>query len=167
MSYDTARTRIIMFSLALTGALLPFLFLGPALGYPLSPPQAGQMISVIVPVFLSYLGAAVAYVFKPGGETLPTAGPQTRPLLGMLINGGFIVFTLSLASLLVAFGYSNRLSAPPHSGMEFSDFAAGITVILGILTSTVGASMVYLFGMRPETAPQPAVGAGPAPGTNP
>ena len=156
MTYDTARTRIILFSLAVTGSLLPFLFIGPAVGYPLQPPQARQLIAVIIPVFLSYLGAGIAYVFK-GTPAEPEPNPERRSLLGLLINGAFLVFTLCLLSLIGAFGYSNRLSALPGTGMEFTEFAAGMTAILGILTSTVGASMVYLFG---QAAAAPA--AGPA-----
>jgi hypothetical protein len=153
MTNDGARRRILLLSLAITGILLPFLFIGPAAGYPLTAPQASQLISMIVPVFLSYLGSAVAFVFLRQEEQ-EELGTRKHDLLSIVVNGGFLVFAICLVSLFGAFGFSNRLSAPPGGGMPFADLSTGVTTVLGIMTTTVGASIVYLFGRPQDRQPR-------------
>jgi len=152
MNYDDARRKIILYSLLLTGVLVPFFFLARAFGYPLSPDQGTQTLSLIVPVFLGYLGSGIAFVFNPPGAALPEPNAQTRALLRTLINGAFIVFAVSFVSLLVGFGWANRPSALPGAGMSFSTFSNGITLILSIMTTIVGGSVIFLFGAQARDA---------------
>jgi hypothetical protein len=148
MNYDDARRKIILYSLVLTGLLLPFFFLAQAFVYPLSSDQSTQTLSLIVPVFLGYLGSGIAFVFNPPGNALPEPSDATRALLRLLINGAFAVFALGFVSLLTGFGWANRLGATPGSGMSFQAFSNGITLTLSIMTTVVGGSVIFLFGAQ-------------------
>jgi membrane protease YdiL (CAAX protease family) len=144
MTFDTARMRVISLSLLITGILLPFFFAAPTLDYPLSDAQAQQILSAVLPVFLGYVGAAVAYVFKPRPEPdLATA--RADPLLSVIVNGAFLAFGIGFVVLLFAFGFSNRASQPPGAGMPFADFSKGVTGLLGLMTASIGAAIVHLF----------------------
>jgi len=60
-----ARIAIVVFSLGITGVLLTFLILAPALGMPFNPGRNEniRLIEIIVPVFFGYLGSAAHFVF--------------------------------------------------------------------------------------------------------
>jgi hypothetical protein len=154
MTYDEARFRIILFSLCLTGVLLPFFFLAPTIGYPLSPDQSRQVISQVLPVFLGYLGAGVAFMFSPPGNKLPDQPESNKRLLALLINGIFVVFTVSLLAILIGFGVSNARTALPGTGISFPTFSDYITTVISLMNTVVGASVIYLFGVQQQAAPQ-------------
>ena len=144
MLYDEARARVILYSLLITAVLLPFFILAPAIGYPMSNEQAYQVVSLIIPVFLGYLGSGVAYIFNQPIKRLPAQTPANRDLLSLCLNGIFIVFSLSFAALLLSFYSGNRRSADPGIGMEFPTFMNYLTVLLGLLTTVVGAAVTFL-----------------------
>lgn len=70
MTYDSARFWVLAYSLGLTGLLLPFFFLAPVIGYPLDNDQAKQALSLLLPVFLGYLGSGVVFIFNPPAGAL-------------------------------------------------------------------------------------------------
>jgi hypothetical protein len=150
MSYDTGRLWIIVYSLAITGILLPFFFLAPVAGFPLSSDQSKQVISLLLPVFLGYLGSGVVFIFNPPPGPLPELTEVNRRMLALLIHGVFAIFATSFLALICAFGIANNKSALPGSGMDFPTFSNGITTILSIMTTVVGAAVIYLFGVRPQ-----------------
>jgi hypothetical protein len=150
MSYDAARYWVLAYSLCLTGVMLPFFFLAPVLGYPLEGDQARQALSLVLPVFLGYLGSGIVFIFNPPGGALPELSDANRRMLSLLIHGIFFVFAVSLLALLIAFGVSNKTGRPPGSGMQFTAFSNGITVLLSVMTTVVGAAVIYLFGIQPR-----------------
>jgi hypothetical protein len=150
MSYDAARFWVLAYSIILTGLTLPFFFLAPIAGYPLDPDQAKQSLSLVLPVFLGYLGSGVVFIFNPPAGTLPELNEANKRLLGLLIHGIFFVFAVSFLALIIAFGISNKKTGLPGSGMEFSSFSNGITATLSIMTTVVGAAVIYLFGVQPR-----------------
>lgn len=150
MTYDQARFRVILYSLILTGVLLPFFFLAPVFHFPLSSEQSQQSVSLILPVFLGYLGAGASYVFNQRREALPEQSVYDLRLLGLMINGIFVVFTLCFCALLFSFYMANRDTGLPGTGMDFPTFSNYLTAILSILTTVVGASVIYLFGVQPK-----------------
>ena len=147
MTIDDARLRVIIYSLGITGILIPFFFLAPSLGYPLSSKQARVIMAVILPVFLGYLGSAVSFVFNHA-QPPPKTNISSERLLGVLLNGSVAVFALGFGALIFAFGHSNRAAALPGTGMSFDDFSTGVTTLMSIMTATIGAAIIPLFGAK-------------------
>ena len=69
-------------------------------------------------------------------------------MLELLVKGPVIVFCLMLVTVVVAFGYSNRLSAPPGDGMNVDLLSNTVTAALGLLAVTTNVIIAYLFAME-------------------
>jgi hypothetical protein len=100
-------------------------------------------------VFFGYLGSVALYLFIPTvkGNVEPP-GRQPVELLGLMVKGPVVVFLTGMVGIGFAFGYSNRASAPPGSGMSVDQMAASIAGILGLLTTTTAVVVAYLFSQH-------------------
>jgi len=143
MSLEQARTWTIAASLALTCALMFFFFVAPSLGYPLEPPQALQLLEIILPLFLGYLGTASHFIFRPRFKDVQLTG--RREQLGLLVRGPIYAFGVAMSGLLFAFGWSNRLAAPAGVGMSFETLSGSLAAALGLLAATTSVIVAYLF----------------------
>jgi hypothetical protein len=148
MSPLAARRAVVLFSLVSTGVLIPFLILAPYIGYPLKPGESLAVVRVVTPVFLGFLGAASIFVTKVHQEISDIRGDSGR-LLGFLIFGPFLLFFVSMISLLLAFYIGN---SPRQTivgiGITVDDLTSWISIILGILTVTAGVISNSLFGLE-------------------
>lgn len=141
MTVDAARKDLIVSSLAITGCQILFLILAPVLNYPLRYPQNIQILQIITPVFLGYLGSAAHFIFRPEP---PDVRVQNQ-LLGLLVKGPLIIYVVTVAGALTAFGYSNRTAATPGDGMSVDHLSTALAICLGILAATTSVISSYLF----------------------
>ncbi|MBW8877892.1 MAG: hypothetical protein JF614_23255 [Acidobacteria bacterium] len=144
MNIATARKWLVVASLSITGFMLLFCVTAPALSYPLEFAQSLRLVEIVVPVFFGYLGTATHFVFKKTRK-VPLARPQARPLLGLLIKGPLLVYSVTTLAAILAFGLTNRSGAPPGSGMSVDELAMSFSILLGLLTVTTTVLVSYLF----------------------
>lgn len=150
----TARLWLVAASLLMSGSLIVFFLLAPAIGYPLEFAQSLRILEIVLPVFLGYLGAAALYAFResPADDHIEFR-PAAAPLVMLLVKGPVITFAIAFVALLFAFGMTNRQSAPPGSGINVDQLAAGMTAILGLLTVTTNVAVAYLFRGHVSVSP--------------
>jgi len=144
MTIESARKWLVLGSLIVTGTHFIFFLIAPAVGYPIEYEHSIRLLQISTPVFLGYLGAASRFVFQRHKATDQVV--ISNPLLGTLIRGPFIVFGLASIAALCAFGYSNRLNAPPGVGMSVDTLATAVTTALGLLAVTTNVAVSALFG---------------------
>jgi hypothetical protein len=143
MTVDAARRWLIISSLMITGTQIVFLLVAPVIGYPLVYPKNLDLLQIISPVFLGYLGSAAHFIFQnPAPEV-----PVQNKFLGLLVRGPLIIYVLAVSGSLAAFGYANRASVEPGTGptMSVSNLATALSVSLGVLAVTTGVINSYLF----------------------
>lgn len=147
MSYETARLWLVRASLASVGSLLAFVLLAPLFHYPLQYQDAPRVLEICVPVLLSYLGAAVRFVTRGVRSSAPTPNSTKHEsdLLGLVIKGPILVFLVVSGAAFVAFGVSNRASAPIGIGMGLDQLCTTLTIALSILTASTSVLVSYLF----------------------
>jgi hypothetical protein len=138
-----ARRWLVFATMILTGGLLTFFLVCPAIGYPLEFSQSTRILEIVLPVFLGYLGTASLFFFRSQAASELKVSPAAENLLGPLVKGPIIVFVFATIALLAAFGVSNL--AEGGSGMSVDALAAGITAILGLLAVTTNVIIAYLF----------------------
>lgn len=158
MSVDRARKWLILSSLIITGLQMVFLLLSPAIGYPLRYPKNLDLLQIVTPVFLGYLGAAAHFIFL----NPPPEVHVQNAFLGMLVKGPLMIYALAAGSSFAAFGYANRTSALPGAGMSTDNLATALSLSLGVLAATTGVIAPYLF-VTPNPAPQAPQTSVPAP----
>lgn len=148
MTIDQARKWIISSSIFITGAQLVFLLVAPAINYPLTYPKNLELLQIITPVFLGYLGAAAHFVFQNPAPPVPVQ----NQFLGMLVRGPFIVYGLAVVAALAAFGFTNRVGVAMGGGMSTANLATALSIALGILAATTSILSSYLF-VAPHLTP--------------
>lgn len=146
MTIQSARKWLVLSSLSITGAHFIFFLIAPAVGYPIEYEHSIRLLQISTPIFFGYLGSASRFVFNARGQEKANEVIISNPLLGTLIRGPFIVFGLASVAALCAFGYSNRLAAPPGIGMSVDTLATVITTALGLLAVTTNVAVSALFG---------------------
>jgi len=146
MNTNEARRWLVRFSLLVTGGLLLFLLLAPAVGYPLEYSQAIRLIEIVSPTFVGYLGAAARFLVskKPAPGFRP--GEATRQVSGLVVRGSGWLFALLAAGVLLAFWLTNRSGAAPGAGMDIDLLAGLFTMLLALVTATTGLLISHLFG---------------------
>jgi uncharacterized membrane protein YidH (DUF202 family) len=147
MSVYHARRWLIGASLIAAGSAFCFFMLAPVLGYPLRHSQAQSVLQIVLPVFLGYLGAATQFVFQktPSPEDAFTISPT----MSLLVRGPIALFLGMIAVAIFAFGYSNRLSAPPgEEGMSVDQLSTAVTAATGLLAVTTNVVVAYLFAVE-------------------
>ena len=146
MTPNAARRWLVSASLSISTCMLVFFVLAPVVGYPLEFAQSLRVAEIVLPVFLGYLGTASLYVFR---ATFPSDEVAFRPavadLIGLLVKGPVVVFTIAATTLIAAFGISNGRNAAAGSGISIDQFAAGMSASLGLLTVTTNVAVSYLF----------------------
>jgi len=113
----------------------------PIIGFPLQYPKNLELLQLISPVFLGYLGAASHFIFQNPVPEVPVV-PQ---FLGLLVKGPIIIYTAVVFGAFAAFAYSNRVGAPIGSGMSAENLSTAISIALGLLAVTTGVISSYLF----------------------
>jgi hypothetical protein len=149
MSMYQARKWLIVASLAMAALAFGFFILAPVLGYPLRYSQAQSLLQIVLPVSLGYLGAATQFVFQK--EPPPEEGVSPPPMMELLIKGPIAVFGLMMVVAIVAFGYSNRVAAPPGEGMNVEQLSAIVTAAMGLLAVTTNLIVSYLFAIEKKS----------------
>ncbi|MFL9829094.1 hypothetical protein, partial [Rhodoplanes sp. SY1] len=94
MTTDRARRILIIASLAITGLQIVFLVIAPVVDYPLTYPKNLDLLQIVTPVFLGYLGSAAHFVFKPAQADETTASPY----LGLLTVGPLVIYAAAVAA---------------------------------------------------------------------
>jgi hypothetical protein len=148
MTVDEARTWLIKASLIATGSQMVFLILAPTFGFPLAWPKNLDIIQIITPVFLGYLGAATHFIF-----IVPTpAVTVNNQYLGVILKGAIYIYAAVVISAFVAFGWTNRVGAPIGSNVTVDNLTNALSAALGVLAVTTGIMSAYLFAVerKPE-----------------
>jgi hypothetical protein len=141
MTSDQGRKWLIGSSLLITGAQMTFLLVAPAFGYPLIWPNNLEILQILTPVLLGYLGSASHFVFM----TPPPQVAVNNEFLGMLIKGPIAIYVVAMIAAFGAFGFSNRAAATPGTGMSVENLSTAVAICLGILAATTGVIVSYLF----------------------
>ena len=157
MTTDQARKWLIVSCLVITGAQVIFLFIAPVF-FPLEYPKNLDLLQIVTPVFLGYLGSSAHFVFM----TPPPSVPANSQFLGLLVRGPIVIYACAMIAAFGAFGYSNRAGAPIGGAMSVDNLATAISISLGILAATTGIIVSYLF-----VANQGTIAAVPAPSQEP
>jgi hypothetical protein len=149
MTADQARKWIILASLVITGAQIIFLIICPAIGFPLEYPKNLDLLQIVTPVFLGYLGSAVHFIFANPAPPVTVNGDY----LATLVKGPIVIYACAILAAFGAFGYSNRSGVSLGGAMTVENLATSISISLGILAVTTGVIVSYLFtGNRPAAA---------------
>lgn len=141
MTIDGARKWLIISSLVITGAQMLFFVIAPAIGVPLEYPKNLDLLQIITPVFLGYLGSAAHFIFQNQAPAVPVQNQY----LGLLVKGPVAIYVVVVTGAIAAFCYSNRPSAMPGDGMSAQDLATALSLALGVLAVTTGVISSYLF----------------------
>lgn len=176
MSEDHARKWLILASLLITGAQLIFYLVAPFIGFPLDPPRNIDLVQIVTPVFLGYLGTATHFLFI----TPPPQVQVNREYLGYLVKGPILIYCGAVIAANAAFAYSNRTGAVLGQGMSVDTLRTSLSISLGVLAATTGIIVSHLFvstisagaanppaAAPPIPSPTSSSGAGPAPGETP
>ena len=152
MTTDEARRWLIIASLSITGIQAVFLVIAPTVGFPLEYPKNLDLLQMVSPVFLGYLGSAAHFVFK----TPTPVVPANNQFLGLMVKGPIIIYAVVVTAAFGAFGYSNRVGATIGSGMSPDNLGNALSIALGVLAVTTGVISAYLFAsQQPPPAPAP------------
>ena len=122
-----------------------FLFVCPVFGFPLEFPKNLDLLQIVSPVFLGYLGSATHFIFQNPVKPVPVQ----RQFLGLLVKGPIIIYVLVVIGAIAAFGYSNRINAAAGSGMSVNNLATALSIALGLLAVTTSVLSAYLFVSPP------------------
>ncbi len=150
MTIEDSRKWLVTASLGVIGFQFVFFLLAPALGYPLTYAQALRPMEIVLPVFLGYVGAATVSLFLGRNGSRPGQSPESRSHFSMLVRGPVVVFSLISCAALIAFGFSNRVGAPPGSGMSLDFLTRMISLSLGLLAVTTSAIVTYIFSLSSD-----------------
>jgi hypothetical protein len=164
MTADQARKILISSSLCITGGgQIIFLLIAPSVGFPLPYPKNLNLLQIVSPIFLGYLGTATHFIFKT-----PTPQVQVNnQFLGLLVNGPIAIYFFAIVAAFGAFGYSNRSGAPIPGGMSVDNLATALSIMLGVLAATTSVLISYLFVANQSAASSAApVGSSPAAGNS-
>jgi len=159
MTADQGRKWLILSSLIITGIQVIFLFVAPALGYPLTYPKNLYLLQIVTPVFLGYLGSAAHFVFTAP----PPEVTVNNQFLGPLVKGPITIYACAMVAAFGTFGYSNREGVQIGSAMTVDNLATAISISLGILAVTTGVIISYLFTGKPPENKEPIPNPAPAP----
>ena len=141
MTIDMARKWLIVSSLLITGIQMVFLLVAPAFIFSLKYPNNLNLLQIVSPVFLGYLGSASHFIFQnPAPEV-----PVQNQFLGLLVKGPMIIYVLAAGGSLSVFVYTNRIGAPIGSGMSVEELGTALSLSLGVLAVTTGIISSYLF----------------------
>jgi hypothetical protein len=147
MTPNRAREVLIISSLSATAVQMIFLFIGPSVGFPLDYTKSIQLLQIVSPVFLGYLGSATHFVFM----TPPPQVQANNQFLGPLVIGPIAIYAVAIVALFSAFWYSNRPGAPIPGGMSPDNLSTSLTIALGLLAATTSIIVSFLFvSNRPE-----------------
>jgi hypothetical protein len=141
MTVTDARKWLILSSLIITGSQLLFLIIAPVFGFPLSYPKNLDLLQIVSPVFLGYLGSASHFIF----QNPPPRIPVQNSFLGYLVIGPIVIYVSAVMGAFAAFAYSNRVGAQMGSGISAENLATTLSLALGILAVTTGVISSYLF----------------------
>lgn len=141
MTIEHARQLLIVSSLVITGFQMAFLLVAPAFGFPLPYPKNLDLLQIVSPVFLGYLGSASHFIFQRPAPTVPVQNQY----LGVLLKGPLVIYLFAVIGSLIAFGYSNRTGASVGTGMSVDNLATALSLCLGVLAVTTGVLSSYLF----------------------
>lgn len=144
MPVDEARKWLIISSLSITGMQIAFLIIAPSIGFPLSYPKNLELLQIVSPVFLGYLGAASHFIFRnPVSDT-----PIYNQLLGIMVKGPIFIYLLAIVAAFSAFAYSNRSAAVIGTGMSVENLSTAISASLGVLAVSTSVIISYLFSVE-------------------
>jgi hypothetical protein len=176
MSADRARKWLILASLLITGVQLIFYFVAPAISFPLEYPKNIDLVQIVTPVFLGYLGTATHFIFI----TPPPQVQVNREYLGYLVKGPLLIYCGAVIAVNAAFAYSNRTGAILGQGMSVDTLRTSLSISLGVLAASTGIIVSHLFvstisagaanppaDAPPVPSPASSSGAGPVPGEAP
>jgi hypothetical protein len=111
-------------------------------------PHNLDLLQVVGPVFLGYLGTACAFIFKgPSPEV-----PVNEKFLGPLVVGPIVLYVLYVGTAFAVFGYANREIAPIGTGIPVSVLSRELSIALGVLAATTSVINANLF-FAPRSAP--------------
>jgi hypothetical protein len=154
MTVASARKWLILSSLLITGGQMLFLLVAPTIGFPLRYPKNLDILQIVTPVFLGYLGAATHFIFKTPSPNINVK----HEYLGLLVKGPIILYAMIVAASLAAFGFANRAAAEPgETGMSSGNLATALSISLGLLAATTSVISSYLFAAPTQAAAGTAV----------
>jgi hypothetical protein len=141
MNPAEARLWIVKASLVAYGLSFVFFVLAPALGYPMTYPDAINIVKIIVPVFAGYVGAAAVFV---GTDSVVETSEPPNKMLSILVKWPIAVFGLGMVALLVAFFLTNTAQYTGN-GMTPNTLSLFVSLLTALLAATTGAISSYLF----------------------
>ncbi|MCX5855596.1 MAG: hypothetical protein NTZ24_13680 [Deltaproteobacteria bacterium] len=151
MTANSARKWLIVSSLIITGGQMIFLLTAPAFSFPLAYPKNLELLQIVLPVFLGYLGSASHFIFQS-----PTAPVRVKnQFLGLLVKGPIIIYVLAVLAAFGSFSYTNRIGADSGVGMSVDNLATALSLTLGLLAVTTGIVSSYLFAIPKHVSSGP------------
>lgn len=141
MTPDHARKWLILWSLIVIGLQAVFLVVAPVIRFPLEYPKNLNLLQIVTPVLLGYLGSAAHFVFMTPAPKIEA----NNELLGPLVKGPVIIYACVMIAAFAAFGYSNCSGAAIGSGMSVDNLNMAVSISLGILAATTSVIVARLF----------------------
>jgi len=160
MTTNEARAWIIKWSLMIVGSQMVFLLVAPAIDFPIEFPQNLDLLQIIGPVFLGYLGSASHFLFRSSSAEMAV----DQRLLSLLLKGPIYIYVVAVSAATAAFWYSNRQGATIGEGMSVPQLATSYSIVLGLLAVTTSVIISYLFATD-KSVQEPVVSDGTMPQT--
>jgi len=160
MTPEQARTWIIKYTIVLYVAFSIFFLLAPAVGYPLSYPDSINILKILLPMLLGYIGAAAHFILRPVLQDDDELPESRKRMLSIIVRWPLIGFLLIMVAILFAFWQSNKGQNFTGEGMTPNTLSLIVSIICGLLAATTGAASSYLFqaertaGRSPSSRPR-------------
>jgi hypothetical protein len=107
--------------------------------------QQIQLLQIVTPTFISYLGAAVTYATV--GSEFPEPGGERGKILRIVTLSGFVIFVVGfLISTTIYYLSANGTLKLGH--MEYAQYSSILTLLLGTLSVTTSVVSTYIFAAR-------------------
>jgi hypothetical protein len=144
------RLQLVKMSILYSGAIGVFCLIAPFLHYPLEfPDESIKVLQLILPVFIGFLVAGVR--FYTTAETIDEPITPRVVTLTKLLQWSFSLFTVLTVTVFLVFGLSATSLVSPRRGMDIDQLTLLLSLLLTLLTGTVGAMVTFAFPSTTES----------------
>lgn len=144
------RMKLMKLCIIYIGGIGLFCLISPVFGYPLDfPKETIVIIKQVLPLFIGFLTVGARYFTQTNIQRpAETVSKKNIGAINSIVNWSFWLFTILIIALFSAFGYSGSRWAQHGHGMSIDDFTLILTIILSIVTGTVGTIVTFAFAQE-------------------
>ena len=137
---ESTRLKAIYLTILSLGAMMLFVSIGTALGFPLEYEQALILGKITLPTFIGYLAIAAVYATSQARSRPPSS--RRLPLIKALLYGPMILFWIVNLATFMAFYFNNTHST---SEFTFDTLSNIVSITVSILVASTSVVITGLF----------------------